>query len=91
MNVVDNREEKRFETEIEGYKAVVEYDVKPNILVLKHTEVDKELAGKGIGGEMVEAVLLQIELRGLKVVPECGFVKKYIDRHPEWKSIVWKE
>ncbi len=91
MNVIDNREEKKFETEIDGYKAFVEYDVKPNILVLKHTEVDKALAGKGVGSEMIEAVLLQIELRGLKVIPECPFVKKYIGKHPEWQSIVTKE
>jgi len=88
MNVVDNREKNRFEAEIDGYRAVVEYNVKPNIIVLKHTEVDKELAGRGIGGEIVEAVLLQIEQRGLKVVPECGFVRNYIGKHPEWKSIV---
>ncbi|QAA80279.1 N-acetyltransferase [Aequorivita sp. H23M31] len=91
MNVIDNKEKKRFETEIDGYKAFVEYEVKPNILILEHTEVDKALGGKGVGSEMVEAVLLQIELRGLKVIPHCPFIKKYISKHPEWQSIVAKE
>lgn len=88
MNVVDNKEKNRFETEIEGHEAFIEYSVKPNIIVLKHTEVDKALAGKGVGSEMIEAVLLQVELRGLKVIPECSFVARYIEKHPEWKSIV---
>lgn len=90
MNVIDNKEKKRFETEIEGYKAFVEYTVRPGILVLKHTVVDKALGGKGVGSEMIEKVLLEIELRGLKVVPECPFIEKYIEKHPEWKSILAK-
>ncbi len=88
MQVIDNKEKKRFETEINGHPAFIEYAVRPNILVLTHTEVDKALAGKGVGSELVETVLLEIELRGLKVVPECSFVEKYIKKHPEWHSIV---
>lgn len=91
MNVIDNKVKNRFETEIDGYMAFVEYTVKPDILVLTHTEVDKALAGKGVGSEMIEAVLLQMELRGLKAIPECPFIAKYIDRHPEWKSILVEE
>ena len=88
MNVIDNREKNRFETEVEGYKAIVEYEVKPKSLVLTHTEDDKALAGQGEGSELIEAVLLQMELRGLKAISECPFISKYIDRHPEWKSIL---
>ncbi len=91
MNVKDNKEHNRFETEIEGHQAFVEYSVKPEIVVLEHTEVDKALGGRGVGSELVEAVLLQIEQRGLKVIPKCGFIKKYIGKHPEWESIVYRE
>lgn len=88
MHVKDNKEKNRFEAEIEGHPAFVEYSVQPGVLVLEHTEVDKALAGKGVGSELVESVLLEIELRGLKVVPECPFIAKYIEKHPEWKSIL---
>lgn len=88
MNIRDNKEKNRFEAEIEGHIAFVEYEVSPDVLVLTHTEVPKELGGRGIGSELVEAVLMQAELRGFKVKPECGFIKKYIERHPEWESIV---
>lgn len=91
MNIIDNREKNRFEAEIDGHQAIVEYSVKPGVLVLEHTEVDKELAGKGIGGEMVESVLLEMELRGLKAIVHCPFINKYIEKHPEWKSILVKE
>ncbi|QQX76944.1 MULTISPECIES: GNAT family N-acetyltransferase [Aequorivita] len=88
MRVIDNKEENRFETDIDGHKAVIAYSVQPGILSLNHTEVPDALSGQGVASEMTEKVLLQIELRGLKVVPVCPFIKKYIDKHPEWKSII---
>ena len=91
MQVTDNKEKNRFETETDGHKVIIEYSVKPGILSLNHTEVPKELSGQGLASEMTEKVLLQIELRGLKVIPVCPFIKKYIDKHPEWKSIVAEE
>tara|TARA_B100000945_G_C20309104_1_gene561927 strand:+ start:96 stop:398 length:303 start_codon:yes stop_codon:yes gene_type:complete len=88
MRVIDNKETNRFEAEVDGHKAFIEYSVQPGILSLNHTEVPKELSGQGLASEMTEKVLLQIELRGLKVIPVCPFTKKYIDKHPEWKSIL---
>ncbi|MDN3724570.1 GNAT family N-acetyltransferase [Aequorivita sp. SDUM287046] len=88
MRVIDNKEKNRFEAEVEGHKAIIEYSVMPGILSLNHTEVPKELSGRGVASELTEKVLLQIELRGLKVIPVCPFVKKYIGKHPEWNSIV---
>ncbi len=91
MRVIDNKEKNRFETDVDGYKSIIEYSVQPGVLSLNHTEVPKELSGKGVASDMTEKVLLQIELRGLKVIPVCPFTKKYIDRHPEWKSILADE
>ena len=88
MRVIDNKETNRFEAEVDGHKAFIEYSVQPGILSLNHTEVPKELSGQGLASEMTEKVLLQIELRGLKVIPVCPFIKKYLDKHPEWKSIL---
>ena len=88
MNVIDNKEKSRFETKIDGHDAFIEYSVQPGILSLDHTEVDKALAGQGVASEMTEKVLMEIELRGLKVIPACSYIEKYINKHPEWKSIL---
>lgn len=88
MNITDNKEKNRFETKVDGHQAFIEYSVQPGILSLDHTEVDKALSGKGVASEMTEKVLLEIELRGLKMIPVCPFTEKYISKHPEWKSIV---
>ena len=37
MRVIDNKEENRFEAEVDGYKAIIEYSVQPGILSLNHT------------------------------------------------------
>ena len=88
MRVIDNKELRRFETQVDGHQAIIAYSVMPNILMLNHTEVDKALEGRGVASEMAEKVLLEIELRGLKVIPVCPFIKKYINKHPEWNSII---
>lgn len=47
-----------------------------------------ELGGKGIGSQLVEKVLLDIEKKDLRLVPLCPFVAGYIQKHPDWKRIV---
>lgn len=88
MHYVDKVEQKRFIANIDGYEAFIEYSVKPDTIILEHIEVDKELSGRGIASELTESVLLGIESRGLKVVPKCPFIKSYIEKHPEWESIL---
>ncbi len=88
MKISDNKEKSRFETEVDGQIAFIEYNVMPGIIIITHTEVPKTLEGKGIASDLTEQVLLQIERRGLKVVPSCGFTKSYISKHNEWISIL---
>lgn len=90
MRLIDNKEKNRFETTIDGHDAFIEYSVEGDVISLNHTEVNKALAGKGVGGELTENVLLEIERRGLKVNPVCSFVAHYISKNPEWESVVSK-
>lgn len=88
MRVINNKEKNRFETTIDGYKAFIEYKIDGETIELHHTEVDPALGGRGVASEMTETVLLDLEQQGLKVIPTCPFIEKYIERHPEWKSIL---
>ena len=75
--------------EIEGKHAHVDYIMDRNEThYLTHTEVHKDLSGKGIASKMVEHVLQDIENRGKKVVALCPYVINYIKRNPEWKRIL---
>lgn len=90
MHFKDNVEKRRYETEVDGLKAFIEYNVAPDIITLEHIEVDKELSGRGIASDLTEAVLMHLESRDLKVIANCPFIKSYIEKHPEWESILAK-
>ena len=71
--------------------AKIEYIKTPNgEIYLTHTEVPRALGGKGIGSQLVEKTLKDIEQKDLRLVPLCPFVAGYIHKHPEWRRIVMK-
>ncbi len=84
MEVVNNREKHHFEMGA----AVLTYREKPGEIAYLHTEVPKELEGKGIAGKLAKTALEYAREQGLKVHPFCPFVKTYIERHPEYQDLV---
>lgn len=85
--VRDNAERHRFELDADGHIAFSEYKRNGATLTIMHTEVPKELNGKGIGSALVRGMLDIARAQGLKVVPLCPFVAGYIDRHPEYADL----
>ena len=57
-------------------------------IFLTHTEVPAGLGGRGIGSQLVEKTLQDIERQQLRLVPLCPFIAGYIHKHPEWRRIV---
>lgn len=88
--LIDNLEEQRYEIEVEGHKAYVEYIRQPEVTILPHTFVPPHLEGRGIASELVKSVLTEVKSKGLKVVPQCDFIATYILRHPEWEELIGK-
>jgi predicted GNAT family acetyltransferase len=78
----------RYEIEIDGAVAVLEYQRRPGSIALIHTEVPPALRGRGLADQLARAALDQARAQGLKVVPICPFVKKFLERHPEYQSLV---
>ncbi|MFC4817955.1 MULTISPECIES: GNAT family N-acetyltransferase [unclassified Flavobacterium] len=84
-----NQEKKRFELEVEGKVAFIEFILSnENIIFLTHTEVPRELEGKGVGSAIVSKTLDYIKENGYTLAPLCPFVASYIKRHPERKEIL---
>lgn len=88
--VENNKSENRFQTEVDGFLAFIDYDLDENTLTLIHTEVPAELGGKGLGGKVVKAALDYAKDQGLKVIPQCPFVAHYIEKHKEYGALVEK-
>lgn len=86
--VRDASDRHRFELEAEGHVAFSTYERSGETITILHTEVPKELAGRGIGTALAHGILELIRTEGLKVKPLCPFVKAYIGKHPEYADLV---
>jgi predicted GNAT family acetyltransferase len=82
-DVVNNEKLHRFETDVEGETAVLEYRVRDGALWLLHTDVPEKGQGKGIAGALARAAFDHARAKGEPVVPMCSFVVSYLKRHPE--------
>ena len=87
-DVNDNKAMQRFELNVEGHIAAAYYEISGNVITFTHTEVPKELGGKGVGSILVKGALEQVRARGLRVIAQCPFVHAYIGKHPEYADLL---
>lgn len=52
-------------------------------LVIQHTEVGKELQGKGAASQLVDTAAEYARNKGMRIVPICPFAKKYMTTNRE--------
>ena len=90
FELINNESAKQYEYHIDGFVAKIEYKKSGDKIYLIHTEIPKELVGKGVASSLAQKVLDNIQQKGLRLIPFCPFIKKYIQRHPEWESLVLK-
>lgn len=81
--VYDNRELSRFELKKNDAIAFLNYERRPNSVVLVHTEVPESLRGHHCGEALVTAAIASVRSEGLRVIPQCSFVRNYLSKHPE--------
>jgi predicted GNAT family acetyltransferase len=86
--VKDNPDESRYEADVDGDLAVVEYRLDGDQIAFLHTEVPESMEGKGVGSRLARAVLDDAKSRQLEVVPLCPFIASYIRRHQEYLPLV---
>jgi predicted GNAT family acetyltransferase len=78
----------RFESEVEGSRAWLDYERDGPRVVYLHTRVPTKLEGRGIGSALAHAALEAAQVQGWRVVPRCAFVRSYLDRHPAYHALV---
>lgn len=83
MDVTDNRAEHRFELPTDAGPAIAVYEADGDTITFTHTVVPPEVEGHGVGSRLIAGALADAKARGLKVVPQCPFVRAYLERHPE--------
>ena len=88
LAVRNNVEASRFEATVDGHLCVCDYRRRGDVLLLTHTEVPPELAGRGIAAALVAQALAWARAQGLKVRPLCSYVAVYMRRHGETQDLL---
>lgn len=89
--VTENAEMHRFELPIEGGEGAIAaayYRAEGGVLVLTHTEVPSEFAGRGIGSRLARGVFDILRATGRKAVLRCPFMGASYAKHPDYGDVV---
>jgi uncharacterized protein len=86
--VVHHPEAGRFQLELEGQLAVLEYLLEPGRIVFTHTGVPPALEGRGLGSRLARAGLEYAREQRLRVLSACSFMDHYLEKHPEYQDLL---
>lgn len=88
-------ERSRFEAHLDGELAgFAAYQLAEGLIVFTHTEVDPAFEGKGVGSALARGALDDVRaaaepLGERKVIATCPFIKGWIDKHPDYVSLLY--
>ena len=69
---------------------IAAYERRGNTLVFTHTEVDQNSGRSGLGSTLVRSALDDARSQGVTVVPQCPFVRGWIERHRDYADLIAK-
>lgn len=84
--VIDNKALSRFEIHVDGFIAFEDYELFDGGIAYTHTEVPKELGGRGIAKFLIKTILDDAQAKGLKVKPVCPMVRAFIEKNPAYQA-----
>jgi hypothetical protein len=61
----------------------------PGKMIIDHTEVNDEYAGKGLGLQLVNAGVAYARENHMKILPLCPFAKKIFDITPAFADVLY--
>ena len=77
-----------FTSGVDGGTAQLEYRQKDDVVAFVHTFVPEAARGRGVGEALVEAGRAFAREHGLRVIPQCPFVRHYVEAHPEAQDLL---
>jgi predicted GNAT family acetyltransferase len=86
--VIHNEEAHRFETQVDGLRALIAYRQFPDRIVFTHTEVPPALEGPGVAAKLARTALDFARAHHLRVVPLCPYVTSFLRKHAEYHDLI---
>ncbi|MFN8399650.1 MAG: GNAT family N-acetyltransferase [Anaerolineales bacterium] len=84
LEVVHNQAENRFEIQLDGQLAKLDYMENGDSIVMTHVGVPIEFRGHGIAAIITKAGLDYAKSKSLRVIPMCSYVAAYLRRNPQY-------
>ncbi|MCA4133981.1 GNAT family N-acetyltransferase [Arthrobacter sp. M4] len=93
ITIQHNPERERFEVLIAGNvigkAAYKTFDSGEKVQrIFYHTVINEEYGGQGLAGKLATVALDETVAAGLRIVPVCPFIKKFLTKHPEYAASV---
>ena len=82
--VTDQPQRRRYELEVDGAVAFIDYRKSDGVVAMLHAEVPPRLGGRGVGTALVQGALRLARAESLQIQPYCSFIAATMRRHPEW-------
>jgi predicted GNAT family acetyltransferase len=91
MKINKNENLRRYEIEIDGEFAYIEYQFYKDDIALMHTFVPESARGKGFAPALAKFALEDVKKQNKKVLVYCPAVAKYVKLHPEYEPLIDKQ
>ena len=62
---------------------VCSYREEGGLWIADHTEVDPAYGGQGIAGKLVSLLAEEARKKGIRIIPECSYVRRAFSKDPE--------
>ncbi len=86
--VVNDLQGSRFVLDVNGQEVYVLYAEDKETLDLYSTYTPSELRGQGLAEKVVLAAFEYAKEKNLKVLANCWYVRKFIEKHKEYEALL---
>ena len=89
ITVHDDGEHDRYVVEVDGKVAgYTVYHIRGGRHFFVHTEIKLRFGGHGVGSVLARYALDDVKAKGGMIIPICPFIRAFVDKHPEYESLV---
>lgn len=85
--IINDKQGSRFVMSVEGNEVYVLYAEDKETIDLYSTYTPSKVRGQGLAAKVVLAAFEYAKKQNLKVIPGCWYVRKFLEKHPEYESI----
>ncbi|GAB3580430.1 GNAT family N-acetyltransferase [Calidifontibacter terrae] len=89
--VTNNPQQSRYEAHVDdAFAGRAEYELGDGLITFTHTIVEPQFEGRGVASALVRTALDDVRSDGSRqVLPECPYVKAWIEKHPDYLDLVY--